>query len=221
MSLDVSVIGSDVIDHIPNFRIQRAVVLCRPTIAPAAFIARFMGPASDTMDVTGSGRVSETILTSAPAQYDDEPVIAYELSAKVAVMNLAQELQSTGDDLFLCSQQTGLTPAQGGISQKKQALTSGDTHRLESVEIFMRRGSGTMPGTKTMQISPLTSNILDIQAGTVGVAKTIPGLDSASPVKAPVGGIVTGRFFGFKLEGSNVNSAFRYLGALLRGRRQT
>ena len=219
--LDSTTYGDDTISHIPNYRIQRAIVLCRPQIAPAAFVAKFMGPASDKMDVTGSGRVSESIFTADPNRYEDEPVIAYELSAKVSKMNLAQELQSTGDDLFLCREQTGVVPAQGAVSKTKYQVTSGDTHRLESAELFLRRGTGTMPGTASMQVAPVTSNILDTQAGTLGVAKSIPGLNSASPIKAPVGGLSTGRFFGFRLEGSNVNSVFRFLGALLRGRRTT
>ena len=219
MDYDGTVYGDDVITN-TNFRVQRAVVLCRPTGTPAAFLAKFMGPAGDTMDVTGSARISENVLTTSPNQYDDEPVIVYELNADVAKMNLAQELQSTGDDLFLTRSQTGLTPVQGGSQQKGMAGIT-DTHRLGSVELFLRRGSGVMPGTRAMQISPVTSNILDIQAGTVGTGKAVPGLNATTPVKAPVGGVETGRFFGFRLEGSNVNSVFRYLGGLLRGHRTT
>ena len=219
MAYDSTFYGDDVITN-ADFRVQRAIVLCRPATAPAAFLAKFMGPASDTMDVTGSARISETVLTVSPNQYDDEPVIAYELNANVSKMNLAQELQSTGDDLFLVQSQTGLTPVQGSPQQRGMAGIV-DTHRLGSVELFLRRGSGVMPGARTMQISPVTSNILDIQAGTVGAGKAIPGLNSPTPVKAPVGGVETGRFFGFRLEGSNVNSVFRYLGGLLRGHRTT
>ena len=145
--------------------------------------------------------------------YQDEPVVAFVVSAATSVnLLLPQELQSTGLDAFRCVVQTGLQPAPGT-----------DTHRPESIELLLRRGSGSgQPGTQIMTLAPVTSNVLDTAGGTVGTAKDVPGLANAVlPVKAPVGQLVTGRFLGFKLVGTNVNSALRYLGSLIRGHRTT
>mgnify|MGYP001561147485 FL=1 len=72
-----------------------------------------------------------------------------------------------------------------------------------------------------MTMRPLSSYVLDVQAGTVGASVSMTGLnDAAIPIKAITGADdIRGRFFGFRLEGANINSAFRYLGAVLRGRR--
>lgn len=209
--------------------VDTAIVLCNAsTPQPAAVLARFSDGAG--FDVVTSARVSENMVGAVFNAYDDEAVVVHNDATTVPVQNtvfLAQELQSTGggggtgNDFFTVLVQTGLQPAQGRIAQDRQGISTGDTHRLESIEVFQRRGVGVHPGTATITVAPISSNILDVQAGTIGAAVTIPGLDAASPVKAVTGLSATGRFFGFKLTGSNQQSAFRYLGALLRGRRVT
>ena len=192
-------------------RIQRAVILCNPSTKPAAFVATFPG-AAGLMNISASGVIGETTFSGGSAQYHDEAVIVYELAAAnaAAVLALPRELQSTGDDTFTALMQTGLQQAPGQ-----------DSHRLESVEYFLRRGAAVHPGTATMTMRPLSSYVLDVQAGTVGASVSMTGLnDAAIPIKAITGADdIRGRFFGFRLEGANINSAFRYLGAVLRGRR--
>lgn len=221
-------VGSDVISDTvaarvatPTlFRVQRAVVLCASgaiqPAQPAAFIARFPGATGAVLDVTASGQISETVLTTEAAgdQYLDEPAIVLEVGTPAGApkLLLAQEVQSTGDDIFTCVAQPGLQPAPGT-----------DTHRLASAEILLRRGTGVHPGTKTLTVTPVTSNILDTQGGTDGTAVDIPGDLNASsqPVKAVVGVIATGRFFSFRLSGDNINAVCKYLGAILRGHRSS
>ena len=202
--------------------VTRAVILCHPATQPGAFIARFPGATPTALvDPSASGRISETIFTADPNRYDDEAVVVLTIPAGAPQLLLPQELQSTGDDLFRCTLQTGLAPAASAMSKTKYQVMQGDTHRLESVEPLIRRGTGVHPGTATLTITPVSSSILDVQAGTLGTAVDVAGLNAASPVKAPVGAKLTGRFFGFQMVGDNVNSVWRYLGAYLRGRRVT
>ena len=207
-----------------------AIVICHATanpeilgLGPAAFIANFTGAAGAALDNTASGRVTENKFTTPESNnYDDEPVLVFEApTGSAPALMLPQELQSTGADLFTPPMQTWLAPAAGDISTRKYQIMSGDTTRLESVEIFLRRGPAVHPGTATLNVSGATSYVLDVQAGTIGTAVAIPGLNGTVPVKAIVGIAATGRFFGFKLTGDNVNSVFQYLGAILRGRRVT
>lgn len=197
-----------------TFDCNRAVILCHPDTPlhpPAAFIARFPGgrEAEAPMKITGSGRVSENIFTSEPEQYQDEPVLVYTTAAGVTKLMLAQELQSTGDDIFVPLMRTGLQPTPGM-----------DTHRLEAVEPLLRRGAGTNPGTATLTVAPVTSNILDAANGSPGTGYVIPSLEATSqPVRAPIGQVQSARWLGFTLFGDNTNCVFRYLGAILRGRR--
>ena len=191
-------------------RVQRAVVLCNPSTKPAAFIVQFTG-AVGTIDVSASGVIGENAFSLGSQQYHDEGVIVYELAAgnAAAVLALPQELQSTGDDTFTALMQTGL-----------QQVPGQDSSRLESTEFFLRRGAAVHPGTATMTMRPLSSHVLDVQGGTVGAAVTVDGLNGTAPIKAITGADdIRGRFFGFRLEGANINSAFRYLGSVLRGRR--
>ena len=195
------------------FRVQRAVVLCRAEQPqPACFVARFPGSTGTPIDVLASGQITETVFTTEAAadQYLDDPVLIFEVGTAAPVLMLAQEAQSTGEDVFTCVAQPGL-----------QAAPGSDTHRLSSVEIMARRGAGVHPGTKTLTVTPVTSYILDTQGGTDGTAVDIPGdLNAASqPIKAIIGVNVTGRFLGFRLSGDNLNSVFKYLGALIRGHR--
>ena len=214
-------VGSDVISATASqrvadptlFRVQRAVVLCHAEQGPACFIARFPGATNAQNDITISGQVSENVLTTEAAadQYFDEPVLVIKTVGVAApAMLLAQEVQSTGVDQFTCVAQPGL-----------QAAPGTDTSRLGSVEVLMRRGVGVHPGTKTLTVTPVTSNILDAQGGTDGTAVDLPGDLNASsaPIKVPVGIVVTARFLGFRLTGDNLNSVFKYLGAILRGHR--
>lgn len=205
----------------PGDPVTRAIILCNPSTAPAAFIARFPGRSDGAegtpapLDITASQRVTENTFTSALSsqRYEDEPVVAFVVSAATSVnLLLAQELQSSGLDAFRCIIQPGLQPNPGA-----------DTHRAESVELMLRRGPGqSHPGTAIMSVAPVTSNILDNQGGTVGTQKDVPGLgDATSPIKAPIGQLVTGRFLSFNLRGTNVNSVLRYLGSFVRGRRTT
>lgn len=215
-------VGTDVGHTGADYIIQRAVVICHPTTQPAAFIARFPGvDPTPPLDLTASGRVTESVFTAITSRYEDEPVLIFTVAGGAPKLMLPQELQSTGDDVFRCTMQTGLQAASGELSQKKYQILSGDTSRLEAVEIFQRRGVGIHPGTATMTVAGVASNVMDVQAGTVGTAINIPGLNSTAPVKAVTGVNVTGRFFGLQIIGSNVNSLFRYLGAILRGRRLT
>lgn len=197
------------------FDCNRAVILCHPDTPvhpPACFIARFpaggatagLGP----LRITGSGRISETVFTTEPNQYVDEPVIVYTLDGVTKLM-LPQELQSTGDDTFVALMRTGL-----------QAAPGLDSHRLEAVEPLLRRGAGVHPGTQELVMAPVTSNILDTRFGSPSTGSSIPALNDASqPVKAPIGVVQAARWLGFTLLGANTNCVFRYLGAILRGRR--
>lgn len=195
------------------FRVQRAVVLCRADQPqPACLIARFPGSTGTPIDVLASGQITDTVFTTEAAadQYLDEPVIVFEVGVAAPVLMLAQESQTTGEDVFECVAQPGM-----------QAAPGADTHRLSSVEVLTRRGAGVHPGTKTLTVTPVTSYILDVQGGTDGTAVTVPGdLNAASqPIRAIVGMNTTGRFLGFRLTGDNLNSLFKYLGAVLRGHR--
>ena len=195
------------------FRVQRAVVLCRAEQSqPSCFVARFPGSTGTPIDVLASGQVTETVFTTEAAadQYLDEPVLVFEVGAAAPVLMLAQESQSTGEDVFECVAQPGL-----------QAAPGADTHRLSSVELLVRRGVGVHPGTKTLTVTPIASHILDTQGGTEGTGVVLPGDLNASsqPVKTPVGVTTVGRFLGFKLVGDNINSLYKYLGAILRGHR--
>lgn len=216
-------VGSDVISATAAarvadptlFLVQRAVVLCHAAEGqPACLIARFPGATGQKVDVLASGLISETVFTTEAAadQYLDEPAIIFEVGTPAGspVLMLAQEGQSTGDDQFNCIAQPGL-----------QAAPGADTHRFSAVELLMRRGAGVHPGTKTLTVTPVTSNILDTQGGTDGTAVDLPGDLNATPVpvKAVVGVVATGRFLSFRLAGDNLNSAFKYLGAILRGHR--
>lgn len=197
-----------------DFDCNRAVVLCHPDTPlhpPACFIARFPGGpgAAAPMRITGSGRVSETVFTSEPNQYVDEPVLVYTIGG-VAKLMLAQELQSTGDDTFVAMMRTFLHP-----------IPELDTHRVEAIEPLIRRGVGVHPGTAEITLVPLVSHILDVHTPAGGVGATVPGVNVASPVKAPVGFFETARHIGLQLFGANTDSVFRYLGAILRGRRIT
>lgn len=204
--------GGEVVTGTGVFDCNRAVVLCHPDTPqhpPACFIARFPGGGGHPLKITGSGRISETVFTTEPNQYVDEPVIVYTIEGVTKLM-LPQELQSMGDDTFVSLMRTGLQPSPGV-----------DTHRLEAFEVFLRRGVGIHPGTKEVFLAPITSNVLD-EVGTPGTGIPLPGLDASSqPVKVPVGIFRSARFIGFQLFGTNVDSVFRYLGAILRGRRLT
>ena len=200
--------------------VMRAVILCSPSDNPGAFIARFPGRSDGAggspgpLEITASGRITENQFTSALSaqRYEDEAVVAFRVSANTsAQVMLAQEIQSSGVDVFRCIVQPSV-----------QANPGADTHRAEAVEMFIRRGPGqTHPGSRLMSVAPVTSNILDNQGGTVGTERVF-GLSAAvSPVKAPIGQMATGRFLSWYLKASNVNSAFRYLGSLIRGRRTT
>lgn len=195
-----------------NSTTYKAIVLCRAsTSQPACFIATF------NVIPRASGRVSENVFSSAANNIVDEVLVG--LPAKLF---LGSELQSTGTDTFTVKLYTGLQAARLAPGTMKEfSMTGGETHRVESLELFLRRGAGqTHPGTATINATPVTSNVLDTQAGTLGTAVVVPGLNTTpSPVKAVVGFDSTGRFFGFQLTGANANMTFRYLGALLRGRR--
>ena len=215
-------IGSDVISATAAarvadptlFRVQRAVVLCFAAgkQEPAAFIARFPGETGEVMDVHASEVISETVFTTEANadQYLEDPAIILEVGVSVPGLYLARELQSTGADVFSCVAQPGL-----------QAAPGADTHRFSAAEILVRRGAGTHPGTATITITPVTSNVLDTQGGTDGTAVALPGdLNAASTVvKSIVGVVATGRFLSFRATCGNINAAFRYLGAILRGHR--
>lgn len=182
----------------------------------AAFLAKFPGRVGNTaLDVTVSQRVSETVKATTQ-NYDDEPVIVFDADATTQLM-LPQELSDSAGqrDVFQCTIQTGIPPARAVEGRIERA---GDTHRLEATELLIRRP--TMPGTQTLTVTPYTSNVLDTQGGTAGSPTTVPDID-ADIVKAPVGANETGRFVGFKLQGTNVNAIIRYLGAYLRGHRVT
>ena len=193
------------------FDCNRAVILCHPDTPqhpPACFLAKFPGGGGHPLKITGSGRISETVFTTEPNQYEDEPVIVYTREGVTKLM-LPQELQSTGDDTFVVLMRTGL-----------QATPGTDTHREEAIEPLLRRGAGVHPGTQELLLAPVTSNILDTRSGTPGTAVPVPGLnDTVQPVKVPVGIFQAARYLGFTLFGSNDNCVFRYLGAILRGRR--
>lgn len=198
-----------------DFDCNRAIILCHPDTPlhpPACFLAKFPGGdgGPHPMKITGSGRISETVFTSEPNQYLDEPAMVYTLEGSTKLM-LAQELQSTGDDTFVPLMRTGLQPAPGI-----------DVHRLEAVEPLLRRGVDVHPGTQEITVAPITSNILDEPTGTPGTGYLVPSLNATSqPVKVPIGQVQTARFLGFTLFGPNTNCVFRYLGAILRGRRLT
>jgi len=199
-----------------DFDCNRAVVLCHPDTPehpPACFLARFPGSdggAGLPMKITGSGRISESVFTAEPDRYEDEPVLVYTFGGATKLM-LPQELQSTGDDLFAVYMRTGL-----------QKAPEVDTHRLEAIEPLLRRGVGVHPGTQTLTVAPVVSYILDKPTGTPGIGVLVPGLnDTSQPVKVPVGMFQTARFLGLQMFGDNANSVFRYLGAILRGRRLT
>ena len=208
--IDLSGLGDDAIGH-GAFDCNRAVILCHPDSPlhpPACFIAKFPGATGAPLRITGSGRVSEDTFTTEPSQYRDEPVLVYTVNGVTKLM-LAQELQSTGDDVFAILMQTGIQPAPGV-----------DSHRLEAIEPLIRRGTGVHPGTKEMMVAPVTSNVLDATSGTLGIGVLIPSLDATSqPVKVPQGVYQTARWLGLQLLGANINCVFRYLGAILRGRR--
>ena len=217
-------VGSDVISATASqrvadptlFRVQRAVVLCHADQGPACFIARFPGAIDAQIDVTASEVVSENVFTTEAAadQYIEDPVLVFKAVGSSPVLMLAQEVQSTGADVFACVAQPGL-----------QAAPGTDTSRLSNIEILIRRGVGIHPGTKTLTVTPVTSFILDTQGGTDGTAVDIPGdLNAAStsaqwPIKAVVNATAMGRFLSFRLSGDNINSVFKYLGAILRGHR--
>lgn len=192
------------------FDCNRAIILCHPDTPehpPACFLAKFPGGGGHPLKITGSGRISETVFTAEPSQYVDEPVIVYTLEGVTKLM-LPQELQSTGDDTFVALMRTGLQPVPGT-----------DPHRLEAIEPLLRRGAGVHPGTQQMLLVSVTSNVLD-EVGTPSTAVLVPGLNDASqPIKVPVGLMRSARFLGFTLFGANPDSVFRYLGAILRGRR--
>ena len=197
-----------------DFDCNRAVILCHPDTPlhpPAAFVARFPGSsggAEAAMKITGSGRVSENVFTSEPECYEDEPVLCYTFAGATKLM-LPQELQSTGDDLFVPRMRTGIQPAPG----------EPDSHRLEAIELFLRRGAGVHPGTQEITVAPITSDILDKPTGHSGIGVLVPGLnDTSQPVRVPVGVVQRARFLGLQLFGPNTNCVFRYLGAILRGR---
>lgn len=198
-----------------DFDCNRAVILCHPDTSlhpPACFLAKFPGGGADVstgpLRLTGSGRISENVFTTEPNRYEDEPVLVYTKDG-IATLMLAQELQSTGDDVFAVMLRTGLQPAPGG-----------DVHRLEAVEPFLRRGAGVHPGTQEITLAPVTSYILDEITGTPGTGFLVPALnDTVQPVKVPIGVIQRARWLGFVLFGGNANCVFRYLGAILRGRR--
>lgn len=198
-----------------DFDCNRAVVLCHPDTPlhpPACFLARFPGGTGKTspMKITGSGRVSETVFTTEPDQYLDEPVLVYTTAEDVTKLMLAQELQSTGDDTFVALARSGL-----------QSVPGVDTHRLEAIEPLIRRGAGVHPGTREITVAPIASQTLE-EIGTLGIGALVPALnDTVQPVKVPVGLFQTARFLGFQLFGTNTNCVFRYLGAILRGRRIT
>ena len=195
------------------FDCQRAIILCHPDTPlhpPACFIARFPGrdATSRPMHLMASGRISENIFTTEPNTYEDEPVLVYRYGG-VRQLMLAQELQSTGDDVFVSLMRTGLQPTPGL-----------DSHRLEAIEPLLRRGAGVHPGTQEMTVAPVTSNVLDARSGDLGAGSLLPGLnDTIQPVKAPIGVLQTARWMGRQLFGATTNSVFRYLGAILRGRR--
>ena len=186
------------------------------TQQPYAFIADFKSLiGGQPIDMTGSAIIDENTFAATPAaglesNYHNDPVILYSALAQTTSRIVTPvELESSGEDAFVAEIYPGLQPAPGT-----------DDHRLESMEPFLRRGSGTMPGTKTITISPVVSNILDIQGGTVKTAVAVPDLDAASqPIKAIVGGVATGRYFSFKLLADNKQSVLRFLGLALRGRR--
>ena len=195
--------------------IDRAIVLCHAgSDHPAAFIATY----ASAFDPGVSARISENRATT--TNYEDEAAVATVEASPI--IYVAQELQSTGTDTFTTLVQPGLQSARGPIPKGSLAgAPRGDTHRLESAEVFLRRGAGVHPGTATINLSPISSSVLDVQAGTIGSAVAIPGLNDTAPVKAITGLSATGRFFGFKMTGANANSVIRYLGAFLRGRRTT
>ena len=194
-----------------EFDCNRAVILCHPDTPvhpPAAFLAKFPGGTAGPMKLTGSGRVSENMFTTQPEHYEDEPVLVYTVEGTTKLM-LPQELQSTGDDLFIPRMRTGIQPAPG----------EPDSHRLEAIELFLRRGAGVHPGTQEITVAPITSDILDKPTGHSGIGVLVPGLnDTSQPVRVPVGMVQRARFLGLQLFGPNTNCVFRYLGAILRGR---
>lgn len=214
-----------------NDPVSSGVVLCAPNTQPAPFLARFGGlqadpvtgdPATVGLDITVSGRLWETV-HSAAGQYEGDPGIVYQApTGNPTKLMLAQELQSTGDDTFLTMVQTRLIPTFGKPDpEERRPRTAGDTSRIESLEPLIRRGVGQMPGVSRVAVVPVTSNVLTVQGGTIGTATEIPDLNSAPPVKAPVTAFATGRFVGLQVLGTNLQSIVRYLGAYIRGRRQT
>ena len=214
MSVGSDVISATAAQRVADptlFRVQRAVVLCHAEQGPACFIARFPGTDTAALDVTASGLISESVLTTEAAadQYLEEPVIIFE-DPTTPTLRLAQEVQSTGNDVFTCVAQPGL-----------QAAPGADTHRMSNIEVFLRRGVGIHPGTKTLTVTPVTSHILDTQGGTDGTAVDVPGDLNAtsSPIKAIVNATAMGRFLSYRLTGDNLNSVFKYLGGIIRGHR--
>ena len=202
-----------------DFDCNRAVVLCNPDSPhhpPACFIARFPGATSTDglpMKITGSGRVSETVFTTEPNQYVDEPILCYTFNGVTKLM-LAQELQSTGDDQFVAHMRTDIYP-----------VPDVDTHRVEAIEPFVRRGTGIHPGDAELTVAPITSFTQERHTGFARLGKLIPGLNNATsaiPVKVPIiGSLESARWIGLQMFGTNVDCVFRYLGAIIRGRRLT
>jgi len=161
------------------------------------------------LDVTASGRISETVKSGVNTHYEDEAVIVYDVAeANTNKLMLPVELEDDLDDVFRMDVISGLQPAPGA-----------DTHRVSSIEPLIRRGPGTFPGDKLLQLSPISSNVLDTQGGTLGTLKDIPDVDVATPPRTPVGFDTRGRFFGYRIRGSNIHSLLRLLGTFLRGHR--
>lgn len=207
----------EVVSGSGDFDCNRAVVLCNPDSKdhpPACFIARFPGASGDAttpMRITGSGRISETVFTAEPDQYLDEPALVYTFDG-VTKLHLAQELQSTGDDKFVAVMRTDVYP-----------VPEVDTHRIESIEPFVRRGTGVHPGAAELTVAPITSFTQEKHTGFARLGKLIPGLNnavSATPVKVPIiGSLEAARWIGLQMFGTNEDCVFRYLGAIIRGRR--
>lgn len=189
------------------FTVDRGVTVCGAMTNPIVFVTDYV------MDMLASATISETAASSAANNTLNEAITLYQKTADPtnAHLVLPVELSATGDDLFTAEIRSGVQPAPGG-----------DTHRIEAIEPLLRRAAGSMPGTKTITVAPVTSNILDVQGATLGTAVAIPALeDAVQPVKAVVGLTATGRFLGFQLLAANANSILRFMGAILHGRRQT
>jgi len=191
------------------FSVDRGVTVCQVETQPIAFVTDYL------MDMMASGLVSETVFTAGtPANniLEDAATIHRATGDTTnARLMLPVELSATGTDLFTAEIRSGVQPAPGG-----------DSHRLEAVEPLLRRATGTMPGTATITVAPVYSNILDVQGATLGTAVAMLDLESAvQPVKAVVGINATGRFFGFQLLAANANAVLRFMGAILHGRRVT